>query len=144
MGESSSLVFVLKLVAAFIFCLHKCDAFWIQPRATTDYNAGCGTAHRRRDGQFNSIKSSFVVLAAKKVAKKSGKKKSPKGGQAAALGFGGAANAPCPCGQGKGYMKCCGVIHNDVKAYTEAAAEQVVRARYSAYSNRIVRKFMSV
>jgi len=33
-------------------------------------------------------------------------------------------------------MKCCGKLHKDAKAYGEAAAEQVVRARYSAYAKR--------
>lgn len=36
-------------------------------------------------------------------------------------------------------MKCCGKIHKDPKAYAAASAEQVVRARYSAYSKREVR-----
>jgi hypothetical protein len=53
-------------------------------------------------------------------------------------GFGGAAVVPCPCGSGLGYMKCCGKIHKDPKAYAAASAEQVVRARYSAYAKRDV------
>lgn len=51
-------------------------------------------------------------------------------------GFGGAAVSPCPCGSGLGYMKCCGVIHKDPKAFSMATPEQVVRARYSAYAKR--------
>ena len=35
-------------------------------------------------------------------------------------------------------MKCCGRLHRDVKAYADATAEQVVRARYSAYAKREV------
>lgn len=53
-----------------------------------------------------------------------------------ASGFGGAAMESCPCGSDKGYMKCCGKLHKDSKAYGEATAEQVVRARYSAYAKR--------
>lgn len=33
-------------------------------------------------------------------------------------------------------MKCCGKIHSDEKIYANATAEQVVRARYSAYAKR--------
>jgi uncharacterized protein YchJ len=51
-------------------------------------------------------------------------------------GFGGAAIEACPCGSSLGYMKCCGKIHNDPKSYGHATAEQVVRARYSAYAKR--------
>jgi len=35
-------------------------------------------------------------------------------------------------------MKCCGKIHTDLSAYASATAEQVVRARYSAYAKRVV------
>ena len=35
-------------------------------------------------------------------------------------------------------MKCCGRIHNDPSVFASATAEQVVRARYSAYSRREV------
>jgi len=51
-------------------------------------------------------------------------------------GFGGSALEPCPCGSDQGYMKCCGKVHKDGKSYGMAAAEQVVRARYSAYAKR--------
>lgn len=51
-------------------------------------------------------------------------------------GFGGAAVEACPCGSNLGYIKCCGKIHKDPKAYGQATAEQVVRARYSAYAKR--------
>ena len=53
-----------------------------------------------------------------------------------ASGFGGAAAEPCPCGSDAGYMKCCGKFHTDPKVFGQAAAEQVVRARYSAYAKR--------
>jgi hypothetical protein len=55
-------------------------------------------------------------------------------------GFGGAAVQECPCGSSLGYMKCCGKIHRDPKAFAMATAEQVVRARYSAYALREVGK----
>ena len=35
-------------------------------------------------------------------------------------------------------MKCCGKLHSDPSAYASASAEQVVRARYSAYAKREV------
>ena len=53
-------------------------------------------------------------------------------------GFGGASISPCPCGSQIGYMKCCGALHTNAKAYADAKAEQVVRARYSAYAKRQV------
>ena len=53
-------------------------------------------------------------------------------------GFGGAAVKLCPCGSGDSYMKCCGKLHSDGNAYATATAEQVVRARYSAYAKREV------
>jgi hypothetical protein len=55
-------------------------------------------------------------------------------------GFGGAAVEPCPCGSSLGYAKCCGKLHGDLNAYKTATAEQVVRARYSAYAKRQVRR----
>ena len=55
-----------------------------------------------------------------------------------ASGFGGAAVSPCPCGSEKGYMKCCGLLHSNADAYGKATAEEVVRARYSAYAKRHV------
>ncbi len=53
-------------------------------------------------------------------------------------GFGGAAVSPCPCGSGDAYNKCCGRLHSNAKTYGEATAEEVVRARYSAYAKREV------
>jgi SEC-C motif domain protein len=55
-----------------------------------------------------------------------------------ARGFGGAATEACACGSGHPYNKCCGRLHQDPAAYAAAAAEQVARARYSAYSKRVV------
>ncbi|HUW52216.1 MAG TPA: YchJ family metal-binding protein [Rhodanobacter sp.] len=37
---------------------------------------------------------------------------------------------PCPCGNPAGYAQCCGPLHDGAVA---AAAEQLMRARYSAY-----------
>jgi hypothetical protein len=51
-------------------------------------------------------------------------------------GFGGAAMEPCPCGSGDAYSGCCGRLHKDVNAFRLATAEQVVRARYSAYAKK--------
>ncbi|KAL3768001.1 hypothetical protein ACHAWU_005459 [Discostella pseudostelligera] len=80
---------------------------------------------------------SSIILRAKKTStqKKSGSKKSK---YTSTSGFGGAAVEDCPCGTGLGYMKCCGKLHRDGKAYADATAEQVVRARYSAYAKREV------
>ncbi|TAM58352.1 MAG: hypothetical protein EPN49_12980 [Rhodanobacter sp.] len=37
---------------------------------------------------------------------------------------------PCPCGNPAGYARCCGPLHDGAVA---ATAEQLMRARYSAY-----------
>ena len=58
--------------------------------------------------------------------------------RASTSGFGGAAKADCPCGSGKSYIKCCGSLHKDEDAFAAATAEQIVRARYSAYAKREV------
>lgn len=39
-------------------------------------------------------------------------------------------DAPCPCGYGSPYSKCCGVIHAGAAAPT---AVQLMRSRYSAF-----------
>jgi len=38
---------------------------------------------------------------------------------------------PCPCGDPRGYEKCCGLVHQDI-GHAETA-EALMRARYSAY-----------
>lgn len=81
------------------------------------------------------IRDISTILYAKKTA---AKKKKKKGKNSSTSGFGGAAAEDCPCGSGLGYMKCCGKVHKDSKAYADATAEQVVRARYSAYAKREV------
>ena len=50
--------------------------------------------------------------------------------------FGGAAMELCPCGVGETYSSCCGKVHKDISTFKSAAAEQVVRARYSAYAKK--------
>lgn len=65
-------------------------------------------------------------------AKKNAKKK----GAGAGGGFGGAALELCPCGSSESYNRCCGKVHKDVSAYKSATAEQIVRARYSAYAKK--------
>eukprot|EP00585_Thalassiosira_rotula_P005725 CAMPEP_0196154574 /NCGR_PEP_ID=MMETSP0910-20130528/39140_1 /TAXON_ID=49265 /ORGANISM="Thalassiosira rotula, Strain GSO102" /LENGTH=253 /DNA_ID=CAMNT_0041418621 /DNA_START=83 /DNA_END=841 /DNA_ORIENTATION=- len=81
--------------------------------------------------------SSILPLYAKKSSKQKKPGTSKKKNQyASTSGFGGAATAPCPCGSNLGYVKCCGKLHKDANAYAKATAEQVVRARYSAYAKR--------
>lgn len=77
-------------------------------------------------------------LSAKKSSNQTKKSPNVKNKKISTAGFGGAAIAPCPCGSDIGYMKCCGRLHKDPNAYADASAEQVVRARYSAYAKREV------
>jgi len=87
--------------------------------------------------------------------KKKQKKRATGSGGKSTSGFGGAAVEPCPCGSELPHNKCCGLLHNecigtggtgksksdDVDGemyYRNATPEQVVRARYSAYANRVV------
>jgi SEC-C motif domain protein len=51
-------------------------------------------------------------------------------------GFGGAAAEPCPCGSGESYRTCCGKIHTSLQEFLRCTPEQLVRARYTAYSKR--------
>jgi uncharacterized protein YchJ len=78
------------------------------------------------------------ILHAKKTSKQNNSASKFKGKFSSTSGFGGAATEDCPCGSGLGYIKCCGKLHKDAKAYADATAEQVVRARYSAYAKREV------
>jgi len=75
-------------------------------------------------------------LGAKGKQKKRATRNSVKNRTRSISGFGGAAIEPCPCGSSSGYMKCCGKLHKESKVYGAAKAEQVVRARYSAYAKR--------
>ena len=60
-----------------------------------------------------------AVIRADTAGKKSKQKKASnkKNKYASSAGFGGAATAPCPCGSGLGYMKCCGKLHKDATAF---------------------------
>ncbi|KAK1735134.1 UPF0225 family protein [Skeletonema marinoi] len=93
------------------------------------------TVNTRQTSPLSSCSSlkppSLLQLDAKK-------QKSKKKNKGSTSGFGGAAVVPCPCGSGSGYMKCCGRLHNDPAVFAAATAEEVVRARYSAYSEREV------
>lgn len=68
--------------------------------------------------QSISRQQSIIItsLYAKKTSTKQKKKKNK---NASTSGFGGAATEDCPCGSGLGYMKCCGKLHKDAKAYAE-------------------------
>lgn len=86
--------------------------------------------------QCQSKHSTHIILNAKQKKKKRATRNSVGNRTQSSSGFGGAAIDVCPCGSGLGYMKCCGKLHADSSAYGNAAAEQVVRARYSAYAKR--------
>ena len=69
-------------------------------------------------------------------AKKNTAKSKAGGSGGGGGGFGVAALEPCPCGSSESYSRCCGKLHKDVNAYKSAKAEQVARARYSAYAKK--------
>lgn len=94
----------------------------------------CVSSFTLNTRQQTSFPSRLLQLDAKKSTKQKSKKKN----KGSTSGFGGAAVVPCPCGSGAGYMKCCGRLHTDPAVFAAATAEQVVRARYSAYSEREV------
>jgi len=78
--------------------------------------------------------SSSAIFAAKKKKKKN---RNGGGGGMTFGGFGGAAMEPCPCGAGGTYSSCCSKVHKDVQFFRKATAEQIVRARYSAYARKL-------
>jgi len=88
-----------------------------------------------------SFSSDILQLNAKKQPTKS----KSKGGTSTSTstnsgigGFGGGAFLePCPCGSSETYSRCCGKIHKDINAYKSAKAEQIARARYSAYAKKV-------
>jgi len=93
-----------------------------------------------------SLKISFLPPATTTTgnsalfAAKKKKKKSRTGGAGGGMtfgGFGGAAMEACPCGEGRTYSSCCSKVHKDVQFFRKATAEQIVRARYSAYAKRL-------
>jgi uncharacterized protein YchJ len=79
-----------------------------------------------------------ILLHAKRTSKPKNSGSKSKRKSSSTSGFGGAATEDCPCGSGLGYIQCCGKLHKDPNAYADATAEQVVRARYSAYAKRDV------
>mmetsp|Transcript_11544 Transcript_11544/g.25746 ORF Transcript_11544/g.25746 Transcript_11544/m.25746 type:complete len:263 (+) Transcript_11544:40-828(+) len=79
-----------------------------------------------------SVVSSSSQLFATKKKKKTSKNTK----KSTASSFGGASLAECPCGSGQSYTKCCGILHRNAQAYQSATAEQVVRARYSAFARK--------
>ncbi|MGK3737696.1 MAG: hypothetical protein ACI8RD_008071 [Bacillariaceae sp.] len=87
-----------------------------------------------------SSPSSGTSLFAAGGKKKKKKNRSGSGGgttgTSTVSSFGGAAMEPCPCGVGETYSSCCGKVHKDINTFRSAAAEQVVRARYSAYAKK--------
>lgn len=86
--------------------------------------------------QYQNKKNHLLLLQAKQKKKKRATRNTVGNRTKSSSGFGGAAVEECPCGSGLGYMKCCGRIHSDSRAYGNASAEEVVRARYSAYAKR--------
>lgn len=84
----------------------------------------------------SSKSTSDSALFATKKKKKKGKKGG--GGNGMTIGgFGGAAMETCPCGSGMTYSSCCSKVHKNVQSFRGATAEQIVRARYSAYSRKL-------
>mmetsp|Transcript_18071 Transcript_18071/g.44957 ORF Transcript_18071/g.44957 Transcript_18071/m.44957 type:complete len:243 (+) Transcript_18071:150-878(+) len=76
--------------------------------------------------------SSSALFATKKKKKKGGKKQAgPSFG-----GFGGGAMETCPCGSGETYSNCCSQIHKNVQNFRKASAQDIVKARYSAYAKK--------
>lgn len=87
--------------------------------------------------QVRQIKKySLITQHAKQKKKKRATRNTVGNRTKSSSGFGGAAIAPCPCGSAAGYMKCCGRLHANGSVYGNASAEEVVRARYSAYAKR--------
>jgi len=102
----------------------------------------------------NSTSSLFAAGGSKKKKKKNKKNRNGNSGNSISsapkkrMSFGGAAMEPCPCGGigGMGvvdvdadvnvYSSCCGKLHKDLNIFRSATAEQIVRARYSAYAKK--------
>uniref|UniRef100_A0A448Z7K1 YchJ-like middle NTF2-like domain-containing protein n=1 Tax=Pseudo-nitzschia multistriata TaxID=183589 RepID=A0A448Z7K1_9STRA len=77
------------------------------------------------------------ALFAAKKKKKKGSANNKKSGGVSFGGFGGAAMEQCPCGSGETYSNCCSKVHKNVQNFRKATAEQIVRARYSAYARKL-------
>lgn len=80
--------------------------------------------------------TSLFAAGGKKKKKKKNRSGSGSGTTSTVSSFGGAAMELCPCGVGETYSSCCGKLHKDINTFKSAAAEQVVRARYSAYAKK--------
>jgi SEC-C motif-containing protein len=118
---------IILVAAAFQFSadeLKLCKAFDTRSRII----------HPSRFSNHWGISSSRQLTQhfAKKPSRKSAGRTAP------TTGFGGASLESCPCGSSIPYSKCCGTIHRDPAIYATATAEQVVRARYSAFSKRVI------
>jgi uncharacterized protein YchJ len=121
MGSSGFRCIILGLLA------HSSRAFNLSPRQVSVVTLRQPT-----------IDDGPSILYAKKTSKQKNSASKYKKKSSSTSGFGGAATEDCPCGSGLGYIKCCGKLHMDANAYADATAEQVVRARYSAYAKRDV------
>ena len=116
MARTSRVVSVLPIATSLmllllLLCLHPSQAFTGQP-----------------------LKPAFhTELHAKASASRTKGK-----GTRPSSGFGGAAAEECPCGSGESYSKCCLRLHKSKEVFGNATAEEVVRARYSAYAKREV------
>jgi uncharacterized protein YchJ len=117
-------IVVFALFVSFTLCLPSTEAF------STNAFTHC----ERHQG--NAVVSGSVRIP---LAPLFAKKKSPKARVSGSTGgFGGAATELCVCGSKLGYNKCCGMLHKDPEVYAAATASQVVRARYTGYSKRVI------
>lgn len=121
MGGSGFRCFILGALA------HSSRAFNLSPTQVSVFTL-----------RYPAIVYGPSMLYAKKTSKQKNSASKFKGKSSSTSGFGGAATEDCPCGSGLGYIKCCGKLHKDANAFADATAEQVVRARYSAYAKREV------
>jgi SEC-C motif-containing protein len=117
-------IIVFALFVSLTFCWTSCEAFSNDALPNFQKN------------QANVVASSNSRVPLDPLF---AKKKTPKArASGSTAGFGGAATEPCACGSGLGYKKCCGMLHEDAKVYAAATASQVVRARYTGYSKRVI------
>ena len=139
------------------------SALSLAPAATYTFSSSSSSSSSR--WSRNGTSSLFAAGGSKKKKKKKNKKNkngssgsSTISGPKKRMSFGGAAMEPCPCG-GIGvvnvdvdtdvdvdvddanadvnvYSSCCGKLHQDLNIFRSATAEQIVRARYSAYAKK--------
>ena len=114
------------------------------PTTTIDTAATTTTFTSSSNVRTNQILTQLDAKQTKNKKKKRATRNTIGNRTQSSSGFGGASIAPCPCGakgddgSQKVYMKCCGLLHSSADKYASAKAEQVVRARYSAYAKRQV------